>query len=318
MDDLLGKDVREKDELMTRLGIVGMSEGNGHPYSWAAIINGYDRDAMASCPFPVIPQYLGERDEADFGIGDARVTHIWTQDADISRHIARASKIEHIAERLEDMLPEIDALLLSRDDGENHLRMASPFLDAGIPVFVDKPLTDNAADFASFKERHALGQPFLSSSCFRYCKELTDLRASGEAERFIYATAYSPKYWRTYGIHLLEGIHAVMGGGICAVRDSGTEGRAHVQLRWQDGREALLEVIAGVAGPIAFNFHGKDKWVRIDSFDTFSMFKAQLVDFVGFVETGNPPFPMEETLEQVSVVVAARESLAQGGEWIGL
>lgn len=26
-----------------RLGMVGMTEGNGHPYSWSAIFNGYDR-----------------------------------------------------------------------------------------------------------------------------------------------------------------------------------------------------------------------------------------------------------------------------------
>jgi len=301
-----------------KIGIVGISEGNGHPYSWGAIINGYDREAMASCPFPVIPQYLGEREESDFGIGDARVTHIWTQDSEISEHIARASKIETVVERLEDMLGGIDALLLARDDGENHLEMSAPFLDAGIPVFVDKPLTDNAPDLAEFRERLAAGQPFMSSSCFRYCAELIRLRESGDAAQFVYATAFSPKYWRTYGIHILEGIRAVMGGGFEAVRDAGTESRAQVQIRWKDGREALLEVIAGVAGPIAFQFHAKENWIRVDAFDTFSMFKAQLADFVGFVETERPPFDKAETIELASVVVAARESLAQGGDWIDI
>lgn len=296
---------------MIKLGIVGMSEGNGHPYSWGAIINGYDREAMASCPFPVIPQYLGERPATDLGIGDSRVTHIWTQDRAISEDIAKAAKIESIAERLEDMIPEIDALLLARDDGENHLKMAAPFLDKGIPVFIDKPLADNRPDLEAFRERFRKGQPFLSSSCFRYCEELKALADEG----FTYATAFSPKYWRTYGIHLLEGIRTVMGGGFKAVRDVETEGRAHVQLLWNDGREALLEVIEGVAGPMAFQFHKSDKWVRVDAFDTFSMFKAQIAAFVSMVETGNPPFPMEETFELVSVVVGARES---GGDWVEL
>jgi hypothetical protein len=48
------------------------------------------------------------------------------------------------------------------------------------------------------------------------------------------------------------------------------------------------------------------------------MFKAQIADFVGYVESGNPPFPMEETMELVSVVVAARESLADGGVWVSV
>ncbi len=39
-----------------RLAMLGMVDGNGHPYSWSAIINGrYDAQVMADCGFPVIP-----------------------------------------------------------------------------------------------------------------------------------------------------------------------------------------------------------------------------------------------------------------------
>ena len=299
---------------MLKLGMVGLSEGNGHPYSWAAIINGYDRTAMDSCPFPVIPQYLGQRPDSDFGIDDARVTHIWTQDQELSRQVARASKIEKIVPNLEDMIGEIDALLLARDDGQNHLAMAAPFLDKGIPVFIDKPLTDNAQDLAAFRERYVAGQPIVSTSCFRYCVELLALAE----EKWTYASAVSPKYWRTYGIHILEGVRAVMGGGFKSARDVGVGSRVQVQLLWHDGRTAQLEVVTGLAGPIAFNFYGADKWIRVDSFDTFGMFKAQLADFVGFVQTGIQPFPPEETLEMVSVIVAAQTSKAQGGAWVDI
>ena len=43
-----------------RLAMLGMVEGNGHPYSWSAIFNGYDRAAMAKCPYPTIPDYLNK------------------------------------------------------------------------------------------------------------------------------------------------------------------------------------------------------------------------------------------------------------------
>ena len=29
-----------------KLGVIGLSEGNGHPYSWSAIFNGYDSVEM--------------------------------------------------------------------------------------------------------------------------------------------------------------------------------------------------------------------------------------------------------------------------------
>ena len=84
-----------------KLGIIGISEGNGHPYSWSAIFNGYNADAMASCPFPVIPDYLNERDfPSDFLTEKAIVTHIYTQDYNLSKQIARLQSF--VKHRLQD------------------------------------------------------------------------------------------------------------------------------------------------------------------------------------------------------------------------
>ena len=34
-----------------RLGLIGMSTGNGHPYSWSAICNGYDQGSWKTVAF---------------------------------------------------------------------------------------------------------------------------------------------------------------------------------------------------------------------------------------------------------------------------
>ncbi len=63
-----------KDPNDIRLGIIGMTEGNGHPYSWSAIFNQYDREAMTEeCPFPGIPAYLNLEDRDKMGIPGAHV-----------------------------------------------------------------------------------------------------------------------------------------------------------------------------------------------------------------------------------------------------
>ncbi len=42
-----------------RLAILGMVEGNGHPYSWSAIINGgYDAEAIREGGYDGIIEYL--------------------------------------------------------------------------------------------------------------------------------------------------------------------------------------------------------------------------------------------------------------------
>ena len=67
-----------------------MIEGNGHPYSWSAIINGYDSAEMARCPYPAIPAYLGKQALDTVRIPGARVTHVWTDDpADAHQTLAR-------------------------------------------------------------------------------------------------------------------------------------------------------------------------------------------------------------------------------------
>ena len=61
-----------------RLAMLGMIEGNGHPYSWSAIINGqYDAEIMRDCGYPVIPEYLGAQAPEALGIPGAKVTHVW-------------------------------------------------------------------------------------------------------------------------------------------------------------------------------------------------------------------------------------------------
>jgi len=72
------------------LAMLGMVDGNGHPYSWSAIFNGYDPAGMARCPYPTIPDYLGKEPQDSVQIPGARVTHVWTDDpADAEQVVER-------------------------------------------------------------------------------------------------------------------------------------------------------------------------------------------------------------------------------------
>ena len=118
-----------------KLGIIGMSEGNGHPYSWSAIFNGYDKRAMDDCGFPVIPVYLAKQRFPEDTIAGARVTNVWTQSINLSHKISKAAKIENVNESISEMIPQIDAALLARDDAENHFRFAKFFFGCWITSF---------------------------------------------------------------------------------------------------------------------------------------------------------------------------------------
>ena len=146
-----------------RLAMLGMIPGNGHPYSWSAIINGYDPVAMAPCPYPTIPQYLGAQPLEKVKVPGARVTHIWTDNLDEARLVAKASLIPHVVDRPEDVIGQVDAVFISTDDGYEHVRRARPFVEAGLAVFVDKPLAISIPDLQTFIdwEKRRRPHPFL-------------------------------------------------------------------------------------------------------------------------------------------------------------
>ena len=156
---------------MIKIGIIGMSPGNAHPYSWSAIINGcFDENEISKVGYPAVSHYL-KANRDTLGINGALVSHVWTQDRLISESIAQTAKIEHIVNNLEEMIGHVDAVILARDDPENHVLMAKPFIDADIPIFIDKPLAITTADLDYFSTESAKGKLIMSCSSMRYANE---------------------------------------------------------------------------------------------------------------------------------------------------
>ena len=140
-----------KDPNDIKLAMLGIVEGNGHPYSWSAIINGeYDAAVMGDCGYPVIPQYLAAAPEGELGIPGVKVTHVWCDEKSDAEKVAKAAFIPNVVDNAEDVIGEVDAVLIATDKGWEHLERARPFIDAGIPIFIDKPLTDNEPHLLQF------------------------------------------------------------------------------------------------------------------------------------------------------------------------
>ena len=98
-----------------KLGLICFSKGNGHPYSWSAIINGYNKKLMKNCGFPTISKYLDRKSFPKDQIKRTEVTHIWSQNHKISSHIAKTTFINNIVKNYKDLIGN-DGILLARDD----------------------------------------------------------------------------------------------------------------------------------------------------------------------------------------------------------
>jgi len=295
--------------------MLGMVEGNGHPYSWSAIFNGYEEEAIAHCGYPVIASYLNAQPKEAFGIKGAAVTHIWTDRPEDAVSVAKAVRIPNIAKRAEDVIGHVDAVLIATDIGSQHIERCRPFVEAGIPLFVDKPMTDNRADLQVFDEWIRQGAAILSSSCMRYAKEFAPYRQSlADLGEFRLATVTTPKSWERYGIHALEAIYPVVGPGFLSIRNTGTADRNIVHLKHRIGADIVIAAIHDMYGAFAImQLCGTKTSVNLQFHDTFYAFKSQLQAFVDFVRSGQRPFPYTESRELMSLVAAGIESREHGG-----
>ncbi len=287
-----------------KLGIIGVSDGNGHPYSWSAICNGYNAESMKECPFPVIPEYLGHEKWPEAQIKEATVSHIWTQNKKFSKHIASAALIPDIVDNYEDLITEVDAIFLARDDAENHLTYATPFLQAGLPIFVDKPLALNVAEAEQMIDMQQYDGQLFSCSSLRFAKELYLNDEEKEAIGGItFIEGQIPKSWEKYVVHIIEPI--VVGnpkrGELLQVDIWRKEDITKSKIVWKN-LEAHVSTYGNNSVPLEITYFGKKGNIKKKMSDTFSAFKTSIQTFIESIQNRSMPILRKDTLEIVEII----------------
>lgn len=298
--------------MVIRTGIAGFSEGNGHPFSFSAIVNGYNESGFAAAGWPVILDYLRRQPGNRFGIGNARITHAWTQDPAYTAKLCAACHIDHNCADISEMSGAIDALIIARDDWESHASLALPFLLSGVPVFVDKPLTLSSSELEEFIPFLRSGK-LMSCSGFRYAAELDAMRLpepeTGDV-RLISGTVLNGM--AKYGVHLIEAV-ASLGAAferpIALTRLKASHDS--FLLHFENGVPFHLDCLGSVCKTFHISVFGKQAHRHFDLHDNFSAFRRTLEHFFTMVSSGIPPIEPAVTIHMMRMLIAAQK-LAPG------
>ncbi|MDY0176552.1 MAG: Gfo/Idh/MocA family oxidoreductase [Lentisphaeria bacterium] len=296
-----------------RLGMIGMTAGNGHPYSWSAIINGFSLAAFRQlCPFPGIVEYLGKEKESQ-RIQAAQVTHVYCNQLEDAKKVAQCALIPNVVEKPEEMLGQIDALIIATDIGAEHVERARPFVEAGLPIFIDKPLCDRQADLQVFSGWLKQGLAIMSSSSLRYCKELRPYHGCcSELGQLRHIFAPMAKQWETYGIHALEAVYPILGPGFVSIQSLGETDARVLLLKHRSGCLVSIACIEDLHYGGAICLGGTHGHKEILFSDTYQAFRDQLLDFINFLQSGVRPYPFSETEELMRLLIGGIESQQQG------
>ena len=296
-----------------KLGIIGINEGNGHPFSFSAIINGFDDEGMKNSGWDVIYNYLKIRDASEFGFDNVQVTHAWTQDPEQTKKIAKASKIPNIVVDVNDMLDEVDGVLIARDDYETHYPLAKTFLEKGKFVFIDKPLSLEIEELRFFRKYLEDGK-LMSCAGARYAKELDEIRGNIDSfgdMKLIRGTVINSM--EKYGIHMLDGIFGVTGFQVKSVSCFDAK-HTSMMIKNTDNSLIYIDALGNSSKTLQFDFWSDKKRFHAETNDNFSMFRRLLADFIKMIRTKKPTVDPELVINSMKVLIAANISRKENRE----
>jgi predicted dehydrogenase len=300
-------------DMVKTLGVIGLSEGNGHPFSYSSIINGYSPEGLAASGWPGIYEYVRRRHPSEFGLTGWTITHAWTQEPESTKKLCAACFIPNGVSDYREFLGQVDAVIIARDDYQTHFEMSLPFLEAGMPVFIDKPLSVDVSELRALKPYLEKGQ-LMSCSGMRYARELdeprADLAAYGRLKLIRGAIVLS---WEKYGVHLLEAVLGMTPAHPVSVRMLRAE-HASALVRLDDGVLLQIDALGECARTFHLELFGTARTGAFDIYDNFSMFRRMLWEFAESIKTGRPAIPPERTLEVMRVLIAGRISREEDRE----
>lgn len=106
---------------------------------------------------------------------------------------------------------------------EKHLDQAMPFIERGVPVFIDKPIVGSMKDIARLRKLVKNGADIRGSSSARYAEEIRNFISKGSEETgevvSVYATCGLDEF--NYGIHVVEIISEIAGAKGVSCRFTG-------------------------------------------------------------------------------------------------
>ena len=290
------------------VGMIGYNDGNGHPFSFSAIINGYNPSKMRDSPYPVIYNYLQKRDMSEMSVGNLKVTHVWCPDKKMAQTIADCSLIANVVDDYKEMLNHVDAVIIARDDVDSHFEIAKFFLENNVFTFVDKPLSIDKKEI-EFYTPYLQNGLLMSCSALRYYPAITNYcEGKLKEDTLIYSYSVSLLNWFKYGIHVLEAVTHIHGTDVEWVQNFGSTGDELVKVMYKSGEYALLQTNAKIGFAIRSTFFGAKSNYVVNFDDNFTFFKNGLVEFHKQIISKKPSINPAETLTILKILMAAQES----------
>jgi hypothetical protein len=213
------------------------------------------------------------------------------------------------------MIGEIDAVIIARDDYKSHFKIAKIFLENGLYVFVDKPLTLNIEELSYFKEYLEKNQ-LMSCSGFRYCIELDNVRHyyNNNNNNIKLINSIVINDWEKYGVHMLDAVLSFTSALPISVKSIKTEKSFIYLINMDDGSLFSISTVGSAAKIFSIQVIDENIRFDIEINDNFRAFKRTLSRFIKMANGDVSDDSYKDTLISIKTLIAGKLSRDKGGE----
>lgn len=249
------------------------------------------------------------------------VTHVWGETPEFAEKAAKEGAIPNIVEQPEGMVGLVEGVVVDHRHAKHHLPAARPYVEAGIPVFVDKPFCIDLKEGLEFvRLARAKQVPITSYSVLpvqrsaqefgEKMKELGQLRSLVTMGPVEIDSQYGGVYF--YGIHQVDLMLTLIEArplSVTTIRQ-GKDGIASISL--DSGAFGVVHCTHGWSGSFLATAYG-DKGVHHAAlaFDE-NAYLAGIRRFCRMFETKVEPLPPTNYLKPVAVLAAMQKSFETG------
>ena len=184
--------------------------------------------------------FIAEKEE----FSDVEVVGVYSDDQGAAQKLSDQFGVP-VLQAYADAVGMIDGLIITARHGGSHYAFAKPYIQSGIPMFIDKPITIDEGEATSFmKALKEKGVPVSGGSSLKQDVYVRMLRRDAQScvggktvggyVRAPYQSenAYGGFYF--YAQHLVEMVCEIFGRFPCAVTATQTGSQLHVLFHYED------------------------------------------------------------------------------------
>ena len=258
------------------------------------------------------------------GYRDVEVVGVYSNEPAASKALNERFGVP-ILEDYKDAVGKIDGLIITARHGDLHYEYAKPYIDSGVPMFIDKPVTIKESEAVEFmKELKARGIRICGGSSLKHdvgVKALKKEREEGADGAtlggFVRApldssSVYGGIYF--YAPHLVEVVSEIFGKYPVSVEAKRNGNVTNVKFNYDEYSVNGMFVEHNYVY-YACRFADKSvKGANVESTPEHNWFKSEFDEFYSILNGNDSPVSYREFISSVFVMNAIERSLESGKE----